>query len=147
MLFQAMAWQQAPALVARLQLFIRARLASRALLTGDRLPSIRQFATNMGVALSTVVEAYDRLAAEDLIRSRRGSGFYVTGTGLPPMTLMTAGAPRERAIDPFWVSASTRYPRPRRVRNATRREPGVSPGKVSARRSSFQACKREPCRC
>lgn len=83
---------------------IRAKLASRALVTGDRLPSIRQFAATMAVAPSTVVEAYDRLAAEGLIRSRRGSGFYVTGTGLPPMTLAVAGAPRDQAVDPFWVS-------------------------------------------
>ncbi|MBC9176217.1 aminotransferase-like domain-containing protein [Pseudoroseomonas ludipueritiae] len=81
---------------------IRAKLTSRALVTGDRLPSIRRFAATMGVAPSTVVEAYDRLAGEGLIRSRRGSGFYVTGTGLPPMAL--AGAPSDRAVDPFWVS-------------------------------------------
>ncbi|MFH5927317.1 PLP-dependent aminotransferase family protein [Roseomonas xinghualingensis] len=83
---------------------IRAKLASRALVTGDRLPSIRQFAAAMAVAPSTVVEAYDRLAAEGLIRSRRGSGFYVTATSLPPTTLAAAGAPRDQAVDPFWVS-------------------------------------------
>lgn len=83
---------------------IRAKLASRAFVSGDRLPSIRQFAATMRVAPSTVVEAYDRLAAEGLIRSRRGSGFYVTGTGLPPMALAAVGTPRDRTIDPFWVS-------------------------------------------
>ena len=58
----------------------------------------------MGVAPSTVVEAYDRLAAEGLIRARRGSGFYVTGAGSSPMILAEAGPPRDRAVDPFWVS-------------------------------------------
>ncbi|MGC2085628.1 MAG: winged helix-turn-helix domain-containing protein, partial [Bradyrhizobium sp.] len=53
---------------------IRARVASRALGPGDRLPSIRGFAATMKVSPSTVVEAYDRLAAEGLIRARRGSG-------------------------------------------------------------------------
>ena len=47
---------------------IRARVASRALATGERLPSIRGFAAAMGVSPSTVVEAYDRLAAEGLDR-------------------------------------------------------------------------------
>ena len=83
---------------------IRARIASRALGPGDRLPSVRRFAETMGVSPSTVVEAYDRLAAEGVIRARRGSGFYVTGTNLPPMALAEMGTPRDRAVDPFWVS-------------------------------------------
>lgn len=83
---------------------IRMKVASRALVSGDRLPSIRRFAATMGVSPSTVVEAYDRLAAEGLIRARRGSGFYVAGTGMPPMALATAEPWRDRAVDPFWVS-------------------------------------------
>ncbi|MGA0564205.1 PLP-dependent aminotransferase family protein [Ancylobacter sp. VNQ12] len=82
---------------------IRQRLASRALTAGEKLPSIRQFARDMQVSPSTVVEAYDRLAAEGLIRSRPGSGFYVAGT--PPAAALTDAGPKlDRAIDPFWVS-------------------------------------------
>ena len=58
---------------------IRQRIATRALLPGERLPSIRRFAGVMAVSPSTVVEAYDRLVAEGLIRPRPGSGFYVAG--------------------------------------------------------------------
>jgi len=58
----------------------------------------------MGVSPSTVVEAYDRLAAEGVIRARRGSGFYVTSSNLPPMALAEIGPPRDRDVDPFWVS-------------------------------------------
>ena len=83
---------------------VRARIARRALAPGDRLPSVRRFARTMGVSPSTVVEAYDRLEAEGIIRARRGSGFYVTGAGLPPMALAEMGPPRERDVDPFWVS-------------------------------------------
>ena len=83
---------------------IRSKLSSRALVAGDRLPSIRSFAATMGVSPSTVVEAYDRLAAEGLIRARRGSGFYVAGNGLPPLAVAETEPRRERAIDPFWVS-------------------------------------------
>lgn len=82
---------------------IRQRMADRRLSPGDRLPSIRRFATAMGVSPSTVVEAYDRLAADGVIRSRPGSGFYVSGT-LPPLALAEAEPRRDRAIDPFWVS-------------------------------------------
>ncbi len=83
---------------------VRARIAQRALAPGDRLPSVRRFARTMGVSPSTVVEAYDRLEAEGIVRARRGSGFYVTGAGLPPMALAEMGPPRERDVDPFWVS-------------------------------------------
>ena len=83
---------------------IRAKISSRALLPGDRLPSIRGFAATMGVSPSTVVEAYDRLAAEGLIRAVRGSGFYVSGGAVPPLKLAETVPSRARVIDPFWVS-------------------------------------------
>lgn len=83
---------------------IRTRIASRSLGVGDRLPSVRRFAETMGVSPSTVVEAYDRLAAEGVIRARRGSGFYVTGAGTLPLSIVDMGPRREEAVDPFWVS-------------------------------------------
>jgi DNA-binding transcriptional MocR family regulator len=82
---------------------IRQRMAIRVLTAGEKLPSIRKFARDMQVSPSTVVEAYDRLAAEGLIRSRPGSGFYVAGS-LPPLALTEAEPKLDRAIDPFWVS-------------------------------------------
>lgn len=83
---------------------IGGRISSRALVAGDRLPSIRRLAASMHVSPSTVVEAYDRLAAEGLIRAQRGSGFYVSSTALPPLKLTEASTPKARAVDPFWVS-------------------------------------------
>lgn len=82
---------------------IRRKLASRALSSGEKLPSIRGFAASLGVSPSTVVEAYDRLAAEGVIRSRPGSGFYVSGAA-PPLALAEVEPRLDRAIDPFWVS-------------------------------------------
>lgn len=83
---------------------IRSKIGGRALLPGERLPSIRGFAASMGVSPSTVVEAYDRLAAEGLIRAVRGSGFYVSSSALPPLKLGETASPRARVVDPFWVS-------------------------------------------
>ncbi len=83
---------------------IRQRIATRALVPGDRLPSIRQFAKTMQASPSTIVQAYDRLAAEGVIAPRQGSGFYVTGRALPPLSLADANTPAARAVDPFWVS-------------------------------------------
>lgn len=82
---------------------VRGRIASRALVTGDRLPSIRAFAAAMGVSASTVAEAYDRLAADGVIHARRGSGFYVANVA-PPLALAAIGPKLDRAVDPFWVS-------------------------------------------
>jgi DNA-binding transcriptional MocR family regulator len=83
---------------------IRAKVAGRQLAAGDRLPSIRAFAAAMGVSPSTVVEAYDRLVAEGLVRARRGSGFYVSSNAMPPLTLVPEAPRRDHAVDPFWVS-------------------------------------------
>lgn len=82
---------------------IRHRIASRSLTPGTRLPSIRAFAKAMQVSKSTVVEAYERLAAEGMIRSRPGSGFYAAGP-LAPLSLAEIGPRLDRAVDPLWVS-------------------------------------------
>jgi len=82
---------------------IRQRIAARSLTPGARLPSIRAFAKVMQVSKSTVVEAYERLAAEGAIRSRPGSGFYAAGS-LAPLSLAEIGPRLDRAIDPLWVS-------------------------------------------
>ncbi|WP_427023099.1 PLP-dependent aminotransferase family protein [Aureimonas ureilytica] len=82
---------------------IRRRLASRSLMPGERLPSIRRYASAMGVSPSTVVEAYERLTAEGAIRSRPGSGFYVAGVPLA-LTASETAPKIDREIDPLWVS-------------------------------------------
>lgn len=82
---------------------IQKRIAARNLAAGEKLPSIRRMAANMQVSPSTVVDAYDRLAAEGIIRSRPGSGFYVTSATAPLQLAQSIPKP-ERDIDPFWVS-------------------------------------------
>lgn len=51
---------------------------------GDRLPSVRELARTLGINPTTVVKAYDLLAAEHLIAQRPGLGAFVT-TGREPM--------------------------------------------------------------
>ncbi|HEY8565138.1 MAG TPA: PLP-dependent aminotransferase family protein [Beijerinckiaceae bacterium] len=81
---------------------IRAGIATRALGSGARLPSIRRMARSKGVSNATVVEAYERLVAEGVIAARPGSGFYVTGK-TRPLVLAQDTPRRERDIDPLWV--------------------------------------------
>lgn len=82
---------------------VEARIAARAYLPGTRLPSVRAQAQAMQVSVSTVVEAYERLAAEGAIASRPGSGFYVAGPAAP-LALTQLGPRLDRAVDPLWVS-------------------------------------------
>lgn len=81
---------------------VRERIERRILTPGARLPSVRAMAASTGYSKSTVVEAYDRLAADGTIRSRPGSGFYVAAP-LAPLALADIGPARDRQIDPVWM--------------------------------------------
>lgn len=83
---------------------IRSKIAQRAFAIGDRLPSIRNLAKSLEVSPSTVVEAYERLEAEGLVRARRGSGFYISASGWPALVLGEEDFKRDRTVDPLWVS-------------------------------------------
>jgi len=82
---------------------IQRKITSRALQPGEKLPSIRGFAATMQVSASTVVEAYDQLAADGIIYARRGSGFFVAPI-LQPFAVSEVGPQLDRVVDPFWVS-------------------------------------------
>ena len=82
---------------------LRERIASRSLMPGARVPSIRAMTETLGVSKSTVVEAYDRLVAEGAIVARRGSGFFVSGHA-PPLALADLGPRLDREVDPLWLT-------------------------------------------
>jgi GntR family transcriptional regulator/MocR family aminotransferase len=71
---------------------LRARILSGELQGGERLPSSRELAAELGVSRNVVLLAYEQLEAEGYIRGRRGSGTYVSQglVGKP------GGAPRRR---------------------------------------------------
>lgn len=81
---------------------VRRRIDRRALTPGARLPSIRAMATSLGCSKSTVVDAYDRLTAEGVIRSRPGAGFFVSAP-LAPLTLADMAPGLDKQIDPLWM--------------------------------------------
>lgn len=82
---------------------VQSRIASRTWLPGARLPSVRAQAQALKVSVSTVVEAYERLAAEGVITSRPGSGFYVAGP-VAPLALAGIGPRVDRQVDPLWLA-------------------------------------------
>jgi DNA-binding transcriptional MocR family regulator len=89
--------------IAMVMATIQQRIAGRSLTTGARLPSVRSLARSLSVSVSTVVEAYARLAAEGIIQSRPGSGFYIAAH-TAPLALSEVGPKLDRVVDPFWVS-------------------------------------------
>jgi DNA-binding transcriptional MocR family regulator len=90
--------ERAPTRVGAVMSALKARIDSRALAPGARLPSVRALAANLAVSKSTVVEAYERLVAEGDVAARRGSGFFVAGP-TRPLVLARVAEPREPVAD------------------------------------------------
>lgn len=65
---------------------IRSQLAAQIgnddLRAGDRLPTVRRLAQDLGLAVNTVARAYRELEAAGLIETRGRGGSFVTGTGV-----------------------------------------------------------------
>lgn len=89
---------------------------------GTRLPATRTLATELGVSRTTVLLAYEQLAAEGYLDGRRGSGSFVhdvpplpTGRGKPsqPTTLDAAPTtPQAPRLSPFGTFLTDRRSRP-----------------------------------
>ncbi|BBC34942.1 Transcriptional regulator, GntR family [Streptomyces graminofaciens] len=67
---------------------IRAQLAALILTgrlsEGERLPTVRQLAADLGLAPGTVARAYRELESAELIRTRRGAGTRVAAPPAEP---------------------------------------------------------------
>jgi GntR family transcriptional regulator / MocR family aminotransferase len=63
---------------------LRAAITAGRLVAGARLPATRTLATDLGVSRGVVVEAYQRLLDEGLVRARTGSGTVVTASPRAP---------------------------------------------------------------
>lgn len=62
---------------------LRGLITTGHLLAGDRLPSVRQLASDLGIAPGTVAKAYRLLEDDGLVTSRIGSGTRVSETVHP----------------------------------------------------------------
>lgn len=56
---------------------LRKAIAGGKVAPGDRLPTVRQIAGDLGVSLNTVARAYRQLEADGLVESVRGRGTVV----------------------------------------------------------------------
>lgn len=78
---------------------ILSMLEAGALRPGERLPSVRRLASQMGFAVGTVLHAYRRLEAAGRIEARPQSGYYVR-TLRPPLAEPPRSAPAQKATQP-----------------------------------------------
>jgi GntR family transcriptional regulator len=60
---------------------VRAACLSGSAEIGERLPSVRELARELGVNQNTVLRVYERLASEGLLERRQGEGTFVRGQG------------------------------------------------------------------
>ncbi|OIJ26172.1 MocR-like pyridoxine biosynthesis transcription factor PdxR [Nocardioides luteus] len=92
---------------------VRSLVLSGTLGTGDRLPSSRALAADLGVSRAVTEQAYDQLTAEGWLEARRGSGTYVTTTrptGVTPRPTGVTSRPTDVTSRPTDAT-----PRPTRV--------------------------------
>ncbi|MBM9402697.1 PLP-dependent aminotransferase family protein [Gluconacetobacter azotocaptans] len=82
----------AGALEAQIHRTIRDRILGGQFAAGDRLPSSRALAVALGVARSTVVQAYERLRAEGFLEARGGSATRIAALPSPPPHGRASGA-------------------------------------------------------
>lgn len=75
---------------------ITARVDSGELQPGDRLPTVRRLAEDLGVATNTVARAYRELESTGVIETRGRAGSFVTGNAVDREAKEAAAAYLER---------------------------------------------------
>jgi len=70
---------------------------------GDKLPSLRELAQLHRYAKNTVVSAFDLLVSRGIVEPRRGSGFYVLGSGRGAQRTDEDAGQLGRAMDIVWL--------------------------------------------
>lgn len=97
-----------PSLQEQLYAAIRRAVLGGELAAGERLPSSRALAADLGVGRNTVIAAVERLVAEGYLESRRGAGLFVAAD-LPPEGLGEASRPGAGRLDPVLSRRSGRF--------------------------------------
>lgn len=68
---------------------------------GERVPSVRALAAQLGVSIFTVTQAYEQLVASGRIQARRGAGYFVA----PPLAVVPENTPvsTDKTLDTAWL--------------------------------------------
>ncbi|MEX0428266.1 PLP-dependent aminotransferase family protein [Nocardioides sp. DS6] len=94
-------------LPAQLAAQVRALVLAGTLARGDRLPSSRALAADLGVSRAVTEQAYDQLLAEGWLVARRGAGTFVAA---PSAAAAPATRPRRRSTTPGRIRLDTGTP-------------------------------------
>jgi DNA-binding transcriptional regulator YhcF (GntR family) len=65
----------------QLRVHLARQIQNRTLVVGARLPTVRQLAADLGLAVNTVARAYRELEEAGLIETRRRAGSFVSAAG------------------------------------------------------------------
>ena len=63
---------------------VLAGIASRTLLPGDQLPTVRQLAVDLAINPNTVVRAYRELEIRGILATQQGTGTFITNQEVKP---------------------------------------------------------------
>lgn len=107
---------------------LRAQILRGDLAPGTRLPPEREMARHLGVSRTTVVSAYDELAAEGLVEARVGRGTVVVG---PPSSQPGSEGVQPIAWPAHLSSLAQRLQSPTDAELLTLLELGARPGVIS----------------
>ena len=99
---------------------LRQAILGQKLSAGARLPSTRALARALGVSRNTVLNAYEALAADALVLTRKGSGTRVLAASDKIRPLAT---PMRRPFDLWAALREARFP----VASASLRDPDGNP--------------------
>jgi GntR family transcriptional regulator/MocR family aminotransferase len=88
--------------------YIRQAILAQEIVPGEKLPSLRDLSSSLGLSLTTVEGAYNQLAVEGYIESRPKSGYYVCDVSAPASGDQ-AVAPHEDAVSAQLLSASPHF--------------------------------------
>ena len=87
---------------------LRKAILSGAFKSGERLPSTRELALQLGISRTVVLLAYDQLLAEGFAAGRTGSGTYVSAAVAPSRPPASEGSARVR-LAPFGKAAAAAW--------------------------------------
>jgi GntR family transcriptional regulator/MocR family aminotransferase len=90
-------------------LWLRRAIAVGHLQPGERLPSTRELASQLGISRTVTLLAYDQLLAEGLIEGRSGSGTYVS-PGMTSRRESVAAPPAKLTLSRFGNDAAAAAP-------------------------------------
>jgi GntR family transcriptional regulator/MocR family aminotransferase len=125
---------------------LRQAILTGTFVAGQRLPSTRDLAEQLGISRTVVVLAYDQLLAEGYVAGRAGSGTYVAG-GLTPRPAANTPTPARIRLSRFGTAAASIAPTIASTRTAAKPRYDFAYGRSDVECFPFEVWRRMLSRC